>query len=86
MFHIQLIFKSNSISDYWTNYWYEVITSTCPLNLEYVFDFYWWYNFNFKYQSVWFRGQMPFQQGTYFKRSHYHFLKDHFGNNGPVQI
>ena len=68
-------FKSNSISDYWTNYWYEVITSTCPLKLEYVFDFYWWYNFNFKYQSVWFRGQMPFQQGTYFKRSHYHFFE-----------
>ena len=68
-------FKLNSISDYWTNYWYEVITSTCPLKLEYVFDFFWWYNFNFKYQSVWFRGQMPFQQGTQFKRRHYHFFE-----------
>lgn len=68
-------FKSNFISDYWSEYWYEVITSSCPLKLEYVYDFFWWYNFNFKYQSVWFRGQMPFQQGTQFKRNHYHFFE-----------
>ena len=67
-------FEQKGLSPQWAQYWFDVITTTSPVPLLYVYDFFWWYNFNFKYQSAWFRGQMPFQKGETFKQVHYHFF------------
>ena len=56
--NVTQFFIHRGISQHAADLWYDKIASTtkfCPTPIETIFDFFWWYNFNFKWQSVFFR-------------------------------
>lgn len=53
------VFFNKFLSVESSNYWFDLmdaqIKNTAPCEIKTNFDFFWWYNFNYKWQSVYFR-------------------------------
>jgi len=82
-------FMQRGLTEPFANVWYEILHEhgkQAPCEIKTVFDFFWWYNFNFKWQSVFFRMILRVDKtirknidkdfvNTYF---HHFFTEDYF--------
>lgn len=56
--NVTKFFTQKGMSQYAANCWFSAIldsTCYCPVPIKTIYDFFWWYNFSFKWQSVFFR-------------------------------
>lgn len=71
-----------------SNIWFDIMDSqikdAAPCEIETNFDFFWWYNFNYKWQSVYFRmlmGAPPNLRShindDFFENYYFHFFSSH---------